>query len=199
MNTSKSPHTNINPNPRRPRFLIWLVAIFAVLLVGGGLTWLLWPTSSDQTTDTPPTPVVEDDPADDSDSDQTVTAGEDTTVPAEPDDHKVPQYEADDPNTSAGLTGSVVRKTIQDGTLTIVAMIDQYLHSTGFCTLRLISRDSGTVVYTATSDAVADVSTSICEPFTISLANLPAGTYQIQIDLSGDGKTGMITDEMEVK
>ena len=48
-------------------------------------------------------------------------------------------------------------------------------------------------------DAVADVSTSICEPFTISLANLPASTYQIQIDLSGDGKTGMITDEMEVK
>ena len=169
MNTSKSPHTNINPNPRRPRYLVWLVAIFAVLLVGGGLTWLLWPTSSDQTTDTPSTPIVEDDPADDSDSDQTVAAGEDTTVPTEPDDHKVPQYEADDPNTSAG------------------------------CTLRLISRDSGTVVYTATSDAVADVSTSICEPFTISLANLPAGTYQIQIDLSGDGKTGMITDDMEVK
>lgn len=198
MNTSKLPHTTINSKPRRPRPFIWVIVTLVILIIGGVLVWLFWPSSSSQEAPgTTPTPVVEDAPADD--SDQIVTAGEGTTTPAEPDDHKVPQYEADDPNTAAGLTGSVVRKTIQDDTLTIVAMIDQYLHSTGLCTLRLTSRDSGTVVYTASSDAVADVSTSVCEPFTVTLANLPTGTYQIQIDLSGDGKSGMITDEMEVK
>ena len=170
------------------------------MALGGFCIWRFWlaPTSE---TETPPDETLiigEDESETDDTADQPLDAGGDTTTPTEP-DQKVPQYEADDPNTLAGLTGSIARKTIQGDTATIVAMIDQYLHSTGLCTLRLISRDTGEVIYTASEDAAADVTTSICGTFIVSLAHIPAGTYQIQIELSGDDKTGLISDELEVK
>ena len=198
MNTSKSPHTHINPNPHRSHHVLVVVIVLALLALSGVLIWLFWPSGEDATapTDSTTTTVAEDPSTSDR---PTVDSGEGTTTPTEPEDHGAPQYEADDPNTLSGLTGAVVRKTIQDDTLTIVAMIDQYLHSTGLCTLKLTSRNTGEVAFIASTDAVADVSTSICETFAVPLADLPAGTYQIQIELSGDDKAGMITDGMEVK
>lgn len=201
MNISKSPHTTTKSQTHPLRRVLIAVAIILLLALGGFCIWRFWlaPTS-----ETPPndTPMVGEDEseADDTDdtTDQPLDTGGETTTPTEP-DQKVPQYEADDPNTLTGLTGSIARKTIQGDTATIVAMIDQYLHSTGLCTLRLISRDTGEVIYTASEDATADVTTSICGTFTVSLAHIPAGTYQIQIELSGDDKTGLISDELEVK
>ena len=195
MNISKSPHTTTKSQTHPLRRVLIAVAIILLLALGGFCIWRFWlaPTS-----ETPPndTPMVGEDESEA--DDQPLDAGGETTTPTEP-DQKVPQYEADDPNTLAGLTGSIARKTIQGDTATIVAMIDQYLHSTGLCTLRLISRDTGEVIYTASEDATADVTTSICGAFTVSLAHIPAGTYQIQIELSGDDKTGLISDELEVK
>ena len=198
MNISKSPHTTTKSQTNPLRRVLIAVAIILFLALGGFCIWRFWlaPTS-----ETPPddTPIVgEDESEADDTADQPLDTGGETTTPTEP-DQKVPQYEADDPNTLAGLTGSIARKTIQGDTATIVAMIDQYLHSTGLCTLRLISRDTGEVIYTASEDATADVTTSICGAFTVSLAHIPAGTYQIQIELSGDDKTGLISDELEVK
>lgn len=200
MNISKSPHTTTKPQTHPLRRVLIAVAVILLLALGGFCIWRFWlaPTSE---TETPPDEALitgEDESATDDTADQPLDAGGDTAAPTEP-DQKVPQYEADDPNTLAGLTGSIARKTIQGDTATIVAMIDQYLHSTGLCTLRLISRDTGEVIYTASEDATADVTTSICGAFTVSLAHIPAGTYQIQIELSGDDKTGLISDELEVK
>ena len=198
MNISKSPHTTTKPQTHPLRRVLIAVAIILLLALGGFCIWRFWlaPTS-----ETPPNDTLiigEDESETDDTANQPLDTGGETTTPTEP-DQKVPQYEADDPNTLAGLTGSIARKTIQGDTATIVAMIDQYLHSTGLCTLRLISRDTGEVIYTASEDATADVTTSICGAFTVSLAHIPAGTYQIQIELSGDDKTGLISDELEVK
>ena len=54
----------------------------------------------------------------------------------------------------------------------------------------------GQTVYSASRDAVPDVTASICDTFEIPTANLAPGTYQIEIDLSGDNKRGIITDEV---
>lgn len=200
MNISKSPHTTTKPQTHPLRRVLIAVAVILLLALGGFCIWRFWlaPTSEPETPPDETLIVGEDETETDDTADQPLDAGGDTAAPTEP-DQKVPQYEADDPNTLAGLTGSIARKTIQGNTATIVAMIDQYLHSTGLCTLRLISRDTGEVIYTASEDATADVTTSICGAFTVSLANIPAGTYQIQIELSGDDKTGLISDELEVK
>lgn len=140
------------------------------------------PTTDQPSHSTPTTPTVEE---------GSTQPDED---PAEPED-KVTQYEGEDPNTLAELTGSLTRKGVDDGVLTIVAVIDQYLHTAGYCTITL-KNSAGQTVYSASRDAVPDVTASICDTFEIPTANLASDTYQIEIDLSGDNKRGIITDEV---
>lgn len=118
-----------------------------------------------------------------------------STISPDSPNAKPTQYEGDAPNSLGGLTGSIPHQYINNGRLIISAMIDQYLVNDGTCDLK-IKNDNYT--YTATVAAVADVTTSVCEPFNIDLADFPAGVYQIEIQISGDDKTGLITGEVEL-
>lgn len=120
--------------------------------------------------------------------------------PSEPED-KVDQYEGEDPNSLNELTGRVAYKGVNREpnyqTLTISASIDQYLQSNGTCALSL-KNSNGTEVYSASLPAQPDVTTSACGPFEISIADLSPGAYQIEIAITGDGKTGLITDAVQL-
>lgn len=105
-------------------------------------------------------------------------------------------YEGEDPNQLEELTGSIPFKNTTNGVLSISATIDQYLINAGTCTLTL--SQNGQSAYTETVAAVADVTTSVCETFHIPTANLPAGSYQIKIIITGDNKTGTIIDEVNL-
>lgn len=196
MNISKKPHTTkTKTHHLRPVLII----IFILALIAGGLIiWRPWHNPAPETDQDYPTPEPTEGTIT-TPTDSSPTESDETSDATDEPDQKVPQYEADNPNTLPDLTGSIARKTIQGQTLTLVAMIDQYLHSTGLCTLRLTSQATGATVYTASEDATADVSTSICGTFVISLQDIPAGTYQITVELSGDGKNGAIVDEVEVQ
>lgn len=78
-----------------------------------------------------------------------------------------------------------------------MAVIDQYLQAPGYCTISLKDAN-GQTVYTASRDAMPDVTASICDAFEIPVTGFTSGTYKIEIDLSGDGKQGIITDEVEL-
>ncbi len=123
---------------------------------------------------------------------------QDQAVPStKPDDspnERPTAYEGEDPNTLEELTGSIPFKNLSDGTLSISAAIDQYLIDNGTCELTL-SSDNG-YNYSTSVAAVADVTTSICEPFRVDVGSFPTGTYQIKIIITGDGKTGTILDEV---
>lgn len=110
----------------------------------------------------------------------------------------VPQYEGEDPNKLDELTGSIAYSDVDQssGLLIITASIDQYLQSTGECKLRLLSE--GKELYGATLPATADVTTSVCGPFEAPLSELKSGTIKIEITVSADDKTGLITDEIEI-
>lgn len=118
----------------------------------------------------------------------------------EPED-KINQYEGEDPNELPELTGRVAYKAVNREsnleTLTVSASIDQYLLASGTCALSL-KNPSGVEVYSASLPAQPDVTTSACGPFEVPISNFSPGTYQIEITITGDGKTGLITDAVQL-
>lgn len=121
-------------------------------------------------------------------------------LPDDPEDKTV-QYEGEDPNTLPELTGHLAYKAVNREanyqSLTVAASIDQYLSDSGTCALRLLN-SAGSVVASATLPAQPDVTTSACGPFELSISDLSRGTYRIEITVTGDGKTGLITEGVEL-
>lgn len=117
-----------------------------------------------------------------------------TSVLSEPEDKAI-QYEGEDPNKLPELTGVITMKDVSGGILTVMSSVDQYLEGICVITLRNANAEE---VYKASSDLKPDITTSYCEPFAISINNLPSGRYQIELELSGDNKTGLISDEVNL-
>ncbi len=118
------------------------------------------------------------------------------STPETPSDKDILQYEGGDPNDENELSGYVAVKSVDEGVLTIVASISQYLQSEGSCTLTLYQ--SGEAAASSTLAALPDVTSSVCGPFEFLVSDLSPGSYIIDIAVSGDGKTGHISDEIEI-
>lgn len=130
-----------------------------------------------------------------------------TTTPSQPEDDnqptepapedKAPSYEGDDVNTLDELTGNIIYKDIDsvNQVLHSAVNINQYLQSAGQCVFNIKRGDA--IIRTASAPATADVSTSVCGPFDISIADL-AGNYTIEVIVTGDNKRGIITDDLQI-
>lgn len=170
---------------RSSRAWLWVLVIIGLMILIAALV-IWWQNSQTQPVNlsNESTPTV------------TSPSGNSHTTPTDEEDDKRPtQYEGANPNTLDELTGSLAYVHPIDGTLQIVAMIDQYLETPGTCTLT-VTDAAGKVIATATGRAYADVTTSVCEQFNLSLANFTNGQYHIAIQLSADGKTGNISGEV---
>lgn len=108
---------------------------------------------------------------------------------------KVVQYEGENPNKAAELSGVVTYAGVVGENLMIRTNIDQFLGE-GTCSLT-ISRD-GATIYSETVAIVAEASTSTCQGFDVPLAALGNGAAQININLSSGGKTGALTSEVNL-
>ena len=104
------------------------------------------------------------------------------------------QYEGEDPNTTASLTGFVSFSSVVDDNLVIRTTIDQSLNS-GTCKLTLTK---GAMTVTKTSDIVANPSSSTCSGFDIPTSELSSGKWNIYITLTNGNKTGTITGEATI-
>lgn len=189
--TSKRKSSHRVPVYRRP----WIVLLFFLAMAVAVVLALIFikPRSA--------TPVTTPNSAPTTNNSNSVPSGEGTTpvTPTEPEDsaepEKTTQYEGEDPNTLEQLTGYIARKSVDGDTLTIVAVIDQYLQTPGYCTI-ILKNATGQTIYSASRDAIPDVTASICDTFEIPTTSFTSGTYQIEIDLSSDGKHGIIIDEV---
>lgn len=189
---SKSSNTAHRIPPyRRPiivvSFLVVLVAAVAVTLIIFMSINRAQESLPEPDKPTTPAPVV-------------TTPDKNEDQPPEPED-KVSQYEGEDPNSLGELTGRIAYKGVNREpnyqSLTVSASIDQYLHSDGTCTLSL--KDANNIeVYSASLPAQPDVTTSACGPFEVSVSDLASGTYQIEITINGNNKTGLITDVVQL-
>ncbi len=190
MANSNSHTSHRIPPYRRPLVVISFLAILTVVIL---VTILLFknfdkPDDSSVSNPKPSSPGTVQTP---NSNDNTTTTP--STDPEEP-DSKVTQYEGEDPNELNSLTGSIAFKNVdhQTNVLRLAASISQYLHDDGVCTVSL-KRDNITV-RTMTLPATPDVTTSVCGPFELSIADLPSGSYEIEIQITGDGKSGHINE-----
>lgn len=123
--------------------------------------------------------------ADDTDEEDEVT----------PEDEKaIIQYEGENPNQLEYLTGLITYADIVDGRLTAMVSIDQYL-GTGVCRANLKSGDQ--IVASVDQVVEADASTSHCGPIEIDLSGISGGKYQLEVTISSDNKTGVLTTNVE--
>ena len=176
------------PLYRRP----WLWIMVVICLVAIALIFVLINSGSETETVETHDESSEEATADDTklpQAENEYTSEDDSPEP------KVTQYEGGNPNQTGELTGSVSSKDISGDTLTIMTNVDQYLNGT--CRLEMRGQRTGDT-YDISSRLSADVSTSYCEPFKIPLSALMNDYYEIVITLSGNNKTGTITDGVEL-
>ncbi len=191
MTKTNTKRSNSSAKSRTPFYRnFWVWAIFIAIIIVAILIFIFTrPNNTQQDTNNRNQQTTIDTKPDDQ-----AKPDQDKEEAPEPED-KTQRFEGEDPNELGELTGSVVRKTVSDGNLTIVAMIDQYLSEPGICIITLKGKNQGNT-YTASADAVADVTTSNCNAFVIPTSNLSSDTYQIMIELNGNGKKGTIIDEV---
>lgn len=190
MNTNNQKRAHRTPVYRRPAVILTFLGILVVVAAVVIIIFI--------NIDQPETGNHVDDSTDASLSSPVDSSSDNSTSGDDGWESKVPQYEGENVNTNHELSGSILRKEADPATqtLTVYAMIDQYFNEPGTCTLLL--KKSGNVVYRTEVKAEADITTSICEPITISTAQIDSGTYEIEIQLSGNNKTGIIKEEVEL-
>lgn len=188
------PNKNTQKIHRVPIYQRPLVIISFLLILAAVVALTIWvfstfshPDSAPSTPDSPKdsTSRPESKPSSDSNPDKP------TEEPQRPS-----QFEGEDPNELSGLTGSITLNTHDANTLTIAVSIDQYLSQPGLCQLKLLQ--GGKVIRSAEVKSVADVTTSGCGPFSIPISGLSSGQYQIEITISGDGKSGLVKGEVNL-
>lgn len=189
MNTNKKSHLHRTPFYRRPPVII---TFFAIIAIVAAITFAIFCLNRPKTTPSEQTPPGESIPTPTDEQSSDNPESEDDSW-----DNSPVQYEGEDVNDSSSLTGYITYKSINQGVLNIGTVIDQYLNTGGTCTLVLRSYNN-TEVYRDTVDAFGDISASACDTFSVPITQLSAGTYQIEITLSGDNKNGIITGEVEL-
>lgn len=113
-------------------------------------------------------------------------------------EEKAPPYEGEDPNQLDSLTGVITYADIdaENQVLHSAVSINQYLETDGQCVFNLKRGDA--IIRTASAVATADVTTSVCGPFSISVAGLEPGLYQIEIIMTDANRRGIINSEVNI-
>ena len=108
---------------------------------------------------------------------------------------KVVQYDGDDPNTLDELSGVVTYAGVVEDKLMIRINIDQYLE-VGECTL-ILTRN-GENIYSSSTGIVSNVTIATCEGFDVPVAGLGQGNMEIEINITSNGKSGLIRSEVSI-
>ena len=169
------------------KWLYWLI-LLVLLIAAGVLTFVVWKMNLGGEGKQEDTIIEESEVQTAESSEGTETNTGSTNENAVP-PSKVKQYEGEDANSSEALTGTVTRTSLANGNLMIWTNIDQYLNN-GSCELALM--ENGRKVYGETANIVPDVATSYCENLSVPVAAVGNGNYEIIINLSSGGKTGVI-------
>lgn len=120
---------------------------------------------------------------------------ESAPVKEEPEAKKVVQFEGEDPNKAASLTGVVTYAGVNNNKITVRVNIDQFLND-GACRLRL--KKDGVIIYREEVGIVDAAATSTCEGFDVDVTPEMSGKLGIEIELEANGKTGVINGEVEL-
>lgn len=178
---------------RRKRSKKWISWLFIlILLVAAGIVVnLVWKDyfSDDKGQDSDEETVIVEE--EDKEFEKTENEEVETTEEKE----ETIQYDGEDPNEGGELTGVVTYAGVAGSNLMIRINIDQFL-SGGTCKLKLIN--DGVTEYKDTASIAESATTSTCEGFNVPLSEITDGYYEIVVEINADGKTGVISGEVEI-
>lgn len=111
--------------------------------------------------------------------------------------HQTPkQYEGTDTAPASTLTGFITFLGKNGSNLTVRITINQLLKETGTCTLQFVSTSGQKVERTVPT--VDNPSSATCQGFDIPLSEIPAGDYQINIDIKTAHQNGNIKGSITI-
>lgn len=178
-----------NTRSTRKKIAVITASLVAVLLVATGamaLTRTGLFTAPSETANSPKKPVANDDNQKNGEtSESTDTSSEKTPVENEP---------TESPTTPATLAASITAANQNGNTLQIRTLIET-VSSDGTCKLTLTK---GSDVHTYTAGVQAQSSASTCKGFDIPTSGLSAGTWQIAIDITVQGKKAHLTKNVTI-
>ncbi len=169
------------PIYRRPITII--IFILLIVVAVAVFLFLKFAQSSQPTEPTIPVSVSSDDQSGSS------------TLENPPD--KAIQFEGENPNELDELTGSITRRSISSGELTVVVSIDQYLSSDSSCRLTLKDASGTEIRSTDPLSVEAEATSSVCGPFIVPVGQL-SGDYTIDITITSPDKSGHIITEINI-
>lgn len=109
---------------------------------------------------------------------------------------KIVQYDGEDPNSLEELSGVVTYAGVSGGNLMVRVNIDQYLEY-GEC--ELVLRQGGMEIYSDVAGIVNSAATATCEGFDVPMNSLEIeGAVGIEVNLSAEGKSGVIRGEVSL-
>lgn len=168
-----------------------LVAILIIVLaIGGVMIWKSFQTPEENSgRETMP-------------AQSTIPKNDDTNVKKDENEtnekkveKKVEQFDGEDPNEKAELTGVITYAGVNDGSLMIRVNIDQYLAG-GMCKLKIIG--SSGVAYEETVEVADSAATATCKGFNVATTKLPSEKVNISILVTSGNKTGTIKGEVSL-
>lgn len=171
-------------------FILFLIICAAVVL---GLVFLK-PTfeKKEQGSDSSSATTDQSQQTDDKQSSESATAEEKKAEEIKPEAEKSnPQYEGEDPNTSASLTGIINYVGVSDGALVVRVSIEQNV--SGTCTFTLSSPSGKTVAGSGT--ITSGPSSAFCS---FSTPATESGTWKISVTATSSDKQGIITGEASI-
>ena len=173
---------------RSKKWIYWLIIL--ILLIGAGaVCYLVWDSYFREKDDVEQTEIIEEK------NEQKTNEVEVEQTSESPEKPKVEQYDGESPNQANELTGVVTYAGVSGDNLMIRVNIDQYLEN-GQCELTL--KQGSATIYNSIASIIGSASTATCEGFDIPINKLGGGKFEININLSANGRTGLIRGEANV-
>lgn len=192
MQQNKQPNPSFRHRPFYQLPAFWL--ILAIFITAGVI---IVPRVLAKTSPTPEQPQAQPTatPQSDPTSPSQTNIPQTETKPAGSGDKTPVQYDGEDPNTSASLTGTLTTARFSGDKLILRVNIDQYL-SSGACNLTV---SDGTHTLSRSANLIPSAATSTCEGFDLSGSELANFTrpLHIAISLTSGDKSGTIEGKVE--
>lgn len=179
---------------RSKKWISWLVFL-VLIVVAGVVCYFVWDNYFREKEEViEQTDVVTQEETEEKVEERTGEQGNDSDVVIV-EEKKVVQYDGEDPNEQNELTGVITYAGVSGNALMVRVNINQYL-AEGSCVLNLTS--GGANIYSETVAIVSGPSTATCEGFDVPVSAVGSGKFNIGVELSSGGKTGVIYGEVSL-
>lgn len=181
---------------KKTKKLIYWLFMLVLLIAAAGVTYLVWDSYFNSQKDETETSLEESKGEEKEETNKRENENKEGELEsAAPEKEKVVQYDGEDPNTAQGLSGAITHAAVSGSRFVLRVNIDQYI-TEGACELTI--KRNGATIYSDIASITGSASTATCKGFDIPVDRLGGGPIEININLSAEGKSGVIRGEANI-